>query len=143
MNGAPGRSGSITIRTLVVMLIITNGVLGFMVVTLNGDVSRLGREAVRSKTVHALDDRVTSLEKALIAAAQSSGRQSRTVTDVDSDLKDLERALFGYTGPSAVSDIIGSLESRMDDLEFCINRVVSQVSTQLSLPTRFPSFSRC
>lgn len=143
MNGAPSRSGSITIRTLVVMLMVTNGVLGVMVVTLNGEVSRLGRKAATSQTVHAMNDRVTSLEMALITAAQSSGRQSRTVTDVDSDLKDLERALFGYTGPSAVSDTIGLLESRVDDLESCINRVVSQVSTQLSLPTRFPSFSRC
>lgn len=42
MNGAPSRSGSITIRTLVVVLMVTNGVLGFMVVTLNGEVSRLG-----------------------------------------------------------------------------------------------------
>ena len=144
MNGAPSRSGSITIRALVVMLLVTNGVLGFMVVTLNGDVSRLSREAARNQKVQVVEDRVTALESALLAVAQSSGSQSRTIRDVDSDLQTLQKALFGgLRTPLLPGDAIGSLESRMDDLESCINRVVSQVSTQLALPTRFPSFSRC
>ena len=139
MNGAPTRTGRITIRTLVVMLLVTNGLLGFMVVTLSGDVSRLSRDAVRTDGLQAVDNRVAAIEQAITSVAQRSGSQTRTISDLDKDLEALELAVFGYSSSRAGIDALGKLEDRVDDVESCVNRIVSQLSSI----SRFPSFTFC
>lgn len=143
MDGVPIRNSPL-VRTLVVVLLITNGVLGFMVVTLTSDVSDLRTQAATNERVQAVEERVAAAEEAVLVALQTPSNRGRSTRDVDSDLQALEKALFGFTGtPALQDDAIGNIEERLDDLESCINRLVSQLATQLSLPTRFPSFSRC
>ena len=75
-------------------------------------------------SIYDLDDgyRVDDLESAAVSSIYDldDGYRVDDLESLESDVYDLEHALFGYGGIPYSSDVIGDLEERIDDLESAV-----------------------
>lgn len=130
MNGVQQSRTRSPTTVLVGLLVLTNCVLAFMVVTFSGDLSRIKNQSATQQSVQAVNERVTNIEQAILAVGRSAGtQQGPSVSQVANDLEDLERAVFGLGGPGLEDDAIGELRS-------CVNRLGSALSSGNRFPPR-------
>lgn len=105
------------IAGLLAGLVVTNLLLGFMVVTLRGDVSRVESEAA---AIRGVTDRLAALE-------QVTSMQVPAVGEMANEIRRLKGEVFGGTTSGFISGGITALEDTVDDVQDQLDAVEQRV----------------